>query len=260
MKVVVLCGGTGTRLKEMTEFIPKPLIPIGGKPLIWHILKLYAHYGFTDFILALGYKQEAFKEYFMHFDQINNDIKVQTGNIHMGSAVMGGDDYWEVVLADTGLNTFKGGRLKRVEKYIDGDTFFMTYGDTIGDVDIKKLLKFHLSHGKLATVTGVHPTPRFGEIHREKDAVLSFSEKPLSDNHLINGGFFVFNRKVLNYLTTDEWCDLEIGPLELIAAKGEMMVYHHKGMWGCMDTLPEMHKLNHLWETGEAKWRVWKDV
>jgi glucose-1-phosphate cytidylyltransferase len=257
MKIVILCGGSGTRLREMTSFLPKPLIPIGGKPFIWHIMKLYSHYGFNEFVLALGYKQEMFKEYFIHYNQINEDITVDTGICSALPCYSLHRDKWRVTLSDTGLNTMKGARLKRVEKYVDGDNFMCTYGDSVGDINIPELLAFHKSHGKMVTVTGVHSPPRFGEIHHENNKVISFSEKPQNGNFLINGGYFVFNRKIFDHLYDFEECDLEVGTLELIANKGEMMVYHHKQSWFCMDNLKDMDELNQLWNTGKAPWRIW---
>jgi glucose-1-phosphate cytidylyltransferase len=254
MQVIILAGGTGTRLREMTEFLPKALVPIGGIPMITHIMRWYMHYGYEQFILALGYKQEAFKQYFSLYDTINNDCTLNIGK-YRGEDYREFKDSFRVTMVDTGENTFKGGRLKRVERYIEGDTFMMCYGDGIGDIDIKKLLAFHQAHGKLVTVTGVHPQPRFGEIHHDKGNVISFSEKP-EDDCLVNGGFYVFNRGIFDYLTEDSWCDLEHGPLELLANKGEMRVYQHKGYWGCMDTIKDMEILNTLWEEGKAKWRV----
>jgi len=257
MQVVILCGGTGTRLREQTDLIPKSLIPIGGLPMIVHIMRIYAHYGFTEFVLALGYKQEVFKMYFANYDIINNDITVDIGCYRGKNRHSYADKNWRVTLANTGENTMKGGRLKRVEKYIKGDTFMCTYGDGVADIDIRRLLAFHQAHGKLATVTGVHPIPRFGEIHTGNDGqVCKFSEKPDGDS-LVNGGFFVFNRGVFDYLHEDEWCDLELGPLELIAERGELMVYHHEGMWRCMDTLRDVGELQQMWDKGEALWRVW---
>lgn len=251
-KVCILCGGTGTRLREQTEFLPKPLIQVGGKPIIWHIMKHYAHYGYNSFVLALGYKQEAFKEYFSHFNEINNDCIVDVGRLQ-GITCKDTGDNWRIVLSDTGLNTLKGGRLKRIQKYLDHSPFFMTYGDAVSDVDIDALLKYHNSHGKIATVTGVPAPPRFGELNHSKGTV-SFSEKPPTAT-LINGGFFVFNYKIFDYLTDN--CDLEIGPLEALALKGELKVYHHKGYWGCCDTLRDLDILQEEWNSGKPKWRVW---
>ena len=254
--VVLLCGGSGTRLREQTEFIPKPMVQIGKYPMCIHIMKWYAKFGYTDFILALGYKQDIFKQYFSHYDVINNDITVHIGtpgNIHFEDSIDWG---WTVTLADTGLNTMKGGRLKRIEKYIEGDTFMMTYGDGLANVDLDALLAFHQSHGKLMTVTGVHPMPRFGELRHNNGAVLSFEEKPDDDHCTINGGFMVCNRGIFDYLTEDEWCDLEQGPMELIAAKGQLQMFPHKGFWRCCDTLRDLDDLQKLWDEGRAPWRV----
>ena len=256
--VVILSGGMGTRLREMTEFLPKPLIPIGGIPIIVHIMKLYSHYGFKNFVLALGHKQEMFKQYFAHYDLINNDCTILKGRYMSGNCNDSYGNSWNVTMVDTGENTMKGGRLKRVEKYIKEDTFMCTYGDGLSDINLQKLLSFHQSHGKIATITGVHPIPRFGEIHREESKVISFSEKPQNDDCLISGGYMVFNRKVFDYLTEDVWCDLEIGPLELLAAKGELQVYHHKGYWQCLDTMKDMGEIQKEWETGRARWKVEK--
>ena len=257
MQVVILAGGSGTRLREMTEFLPKALIPIGGIPILVHIMRLYAHYGYNNFILALGYKQDEFKKYFTHFNQINNDITVSIGS-YKGDFYSCDyvDEGWTVTLSDTGETTMKGGRLKRIEKYIKGDTFMMTYGDAVANIDIPALVAFHKSHGKLVTITGVHPTPRFGEVHHDNGKVISFSEKPHDDNCLVNGGFMVMNRGIFDYLVADEWCDLEVGPLELIAAKGELMVYHHRGFWKCLDTLKDMEEFQEMWTKGNISWRV----
>jgi len=195
MKVVILCGGLGTRLREETEFRPKPMVEIGGKPILWHIMKIYAHYGFKDFIICLGYKGEMIKEYFYNYEVLNNDFTIELGNpknieIHSNH----GEKGWRVTLADTGDKALKGARLKRVEKYIVGDQFMVTYGDGVADIDISDLLRFHQLHGKLATLTGVRPLSRFGELTVKDKQVLQFTEKPQSSRGLINGGFFVFNR------------------------------------------------------------------
>jgi len=259
MQTVIMCGGTGTRLKEMSEFVPKPLIQIGGVPMAVHIMRWYAKYGFKDFVLALGYKQEQFKQYFAHFYQINNDIKVSTGRYYgmHHSLDVSGDD-WQVTLSDTGENTLKGGRLKRVEKYIHGDTFMLSYGDGLSDINFRSLVEFHRSKGKIITVVGVHPPGRFGEIHRDGTKVLSFTEKPeiQANGPLINAGFYVCNRKVFNYLTMDECCDLERGMMEFIANEGEMAVYHHNGFWKCCDTLNDLIILQKIWDSGDIPWIV----
>jgi glucose-1-phosphate cytidylyltransferase len=252
--VVIMCGGTGTRLREMSEFIPKPLIPIGGTPMVVHIMRWYMRFGFKKFVLALGYKQDVFKQYFVNYDAINNDIVVDIGGNFPGvTCRYSTGEGMEVILSDTGEHTLKGGRLKRIEKYIDS-TFMVTYGDGLGDIDIRKLLEFHYCHGKMVTVTGVHPVPRFGElVHDDTGKVVAYKEKQ-PDGCLTNGGFMVMNRGIFDYLTPD--CDLEAGPLELLAAKGELMVYEHRGQWNCMDTLKDTHDLQVLWESGLAKWRM----
>jgi glucose-1-phosphate cytidylyltransferase len=257
--VVILCGGMGTRLREETEFRPKPMVNIGPRPILWHIMKYYSQFGFHNFVLALGYKGETIKNYFCHYELMNNDVTIELGKsertlIHYAHDEVG----WKITLADTGEKTLKGARLKKVEKYIAGDTFMMTYGDGIADIDINGLLVFHKSHGKMATVTGINPASRFGELRIDGDRVEAFSEKPENGEGLINGGFFVFNREVLRYLTVEDSCDLEIGPLEQIAREGQLMVYKHKGFWACMDTLRDTEYLNRIWDLDQAKWKIWE--
>ncbi len=259
MKVVILCGGAGTRLREETEFRPKPMVNIGPYPILWHIMKYYSQFGFKEFVLALGYKGDMIKNYFCHYELMNNDVTIELGQpektcIHYAHDEAG----WKITLADTGEKSLKGARLKKVEKYIVGDTFMMTYGDGIADVDISKLLAFHQAHGKLATVTGINIASRFGELKIDGDSVETFSEKPQDGKGFINGGFFVFSRKILDYLTTDDLCDLEVGPLEQIAGEGQLMVYKHRGFWACMDTLRDMEYLNKIWNDGRARWKIWK--
>jgi glucose-1-phosphate cytidylyltransferase len=259
MRVVILCGGAGTRLREETEFRPKPMVSIGERPVLWHIMKYYAQFGVRGFILALGYKGEMIKNYFCHYELMNNDVTIELGRpenifIHQCHDEAG----WKITLADTGEKTLKGGRLKKVEKYITDETFMMTYGDGIADVDIDALLAFHHSHGKIATVTAINPTSRFGEMKTDGDRVISFREKPQDGESLINGGFFVFNRPVFDYLTPSDSCDLEIGPLENIAREGQLMVYKHRGFWACMDTLRDMEYLNKIWVSGQARWKIWE--
>ena len=259
MKVVILCGGAGTRLREETEFRPKPMVNIGPYPILWHIMKYYSQFGFKEFVLALGYKGDMIKNYFCHYELMNNDVTIELGQpektcIHYAHDEAG----WKITLADTGEKSLKGARLKKVEKYIVGDTFMMTYGDGIADVDIGKLLAFHKAHGKLATVTGINIASRFGELKIDGDSVETFSEKPQDGKGFINGGFFVFSRKILDYLTTDDLCDLEVGPLERIAGEGQLMVYKHRGFWACMDTLRDMEYLNKIWNDGRARWKIWK--
>lgn len=259
MKVVILCGGLGTRLREETEFRPKPMVEIGGKPILWHIMKIYAHYGIKEFVLCLGYKGEMIKEYFYNYEVLNNDFTINLGNdknieIHSNHREKG----WRITLADTGDKALKGARLKRVEKYIDGNVFMTTYGDGVASVDIKSLLAFHQKHGRLATVTAINPASRFGELKINGDQVKSFSEKPKNGSGLINSGFFVFNKGIFDYLSAEDNCDLEVGPLEQIVHEGQLMVYKHIGFWACMDTLRDMEYLNKLWSQGEAEWKVWE--
>jgi len=260
MKVVILSGGTGTRLREVTEFIPKALVPIGGRPMIWHIMKIYAYYGFRDFVLALGYKQEAFKEYFRHFNEINNDVLIRTGyceGIHITTPQGEFPDDWIVRLSDTGINAMKGARLKKIQKYIVDDTFMCTYGDAVSDINITNLLAFHHSHGKIATITGVHPKARFGEVHHDNGYVQSFTEKPNDDKCLMNGGFMVFHKDIFDLLSEVDTCDLELGVLDKLAQNQQLMVYHHKGFWACMDNYKEMTELQFAWDTDKPPWKVW---
>jgi glucose-1-phosphate cytidylyltransferase len=258
MKTVILCGGTGTRLKEETEFRPKPMVHVGNRPVLWHIMKTYAYFGYTDFVLALGYKGEMIKNYFCHYELMNNDVTIELGKpekiqIHQKHNESG----WKVTLADTGEKALKGARLKKVERYINEDTFMMTYGDGLANVNINELLNFHHGHGKLATVTGINPASRFGELKIKGNRVDSFSEKPKDSNGLVNGGFFVFSKKIFDYLSEDNNCDLEIGQLEKIASEGQLMVYRHAGFWACMDTIRDMEYLNKLWDENNAEWKLW---
>jgi glucose-1-phosphate cytidylyltransferase len=259
VQTVILCGGLGTRLREETEFRPKPMVNIGNRPILWHIMKIYAHYGFRDFILALGYKGEIIKDYFCHYELMNSDLTIELGkpeNVYIHNCH--DETGWRVTLANTGARTLKGGRLKRVERYITGDTFMVTYGDGVANVDINQLLDFHRSHGRIATLTGVSAMARFGELHIDGIKVTSFEEKPqIAQGGCINGGFFVFDRKIFDYLTEDERCDLEYGALEELAHEGELFVYKHKGFWACMDNLRDVEYLNRIWTEGRGEWKVW---
>jgi glucose-1-phosphate cytidylyltransferase len=258
LKVIILCGGLGTRLGTETETKPKPMVEIGGKPILWHIMKTYAHWGYRDFILALGYKSEVIKDYFMFFKEYNDSVEI---DLRTGKRSCLGDceiTNWNVKLIETGLNTLKGGRIKRVERYVDTDDFMITYSDGVADINIKKLVAFHKKHKKLGTVTGVNPPSRFGELIVKRDRILSFSEKPQVSQGMINGGFFVFKKDLFDYLTPDEDCDLEKGPLEELARKGQLMAFKHPGMWECMDTVRDRNHLNKLWGDRKAFWKVWK--
>ena len=256
MKVVVLCGGLGTRLREETEYRPKPMVEIGGRPILWHIMKLYAHRGFSDFVLCLGYRGNTIKDYFLNYEAMNNDFTIclgQQSKIQFNAAHE--EQGFRVTLADTGLSTMTGGRVKRIQKYIDDDTFLLTYGDGVADLDISRLVEFHKSHGKLATVTAVTPSSRFGVLEMNKNRVMSFLEKPRMEG-FASAGYFVLNRKVFDYLGGDD-CTFEREPLERLAKEGELMAYKHEGFFFAMDTYREYEYLNQLWSKGQAPWKVW---
>jgi glucose-1-phosphate cytidylyltransferase len=260
MKVVILCGGQGTRLREETEFRPKPLVLVGERPILWHIMKLFSHAGLRDFVLCLGYRGNMIKEYFLNYEAMNNDFTICLGkrqNVHFHGAHAEQD--FHVCLADTGQETMTGGRLKRVARYIDSDTFVLTYGDGLADVDVRALLEFHRAHGRLATVTTVRPISRFGLLDLAEDGRVSrFAEKPQSQGWA-SAGFFVFNRKVLGYLDGEgDDCVLERRPLERLSADGELMAYRHEGFFFAMDTYREYQHLNELWARGHAPWKVWE--
>ena len=256
MKIIILAGGFGSRLGHATELIPKPMLEIAGRPIIWHIMKIYAHYGYNKFVIALGYKANVIKDYFYNFQSYNSNFTIETvtGKITYENV---SQDQWEVTLADTGVDTLKGSRIKHLEKYLD-DVNMLTYGDGVANVDIPRLIEFHKKHGKLLTITGVKPPSRFGEIIEKDGTVLSFDEKPQTSQGLINGGFMVFNKKMLDYLTIDPVCDFEVGPLEKLAAEGQVMTYKHSGFWECVDTVRDINHLNKLWNAGQAKWKIWK--
>jgi glucose-1-phosphate cytidylyltransferase len=258
MKVAILCGGFGTRLREETEFKPKPMVEIGGRPILWHIMKGYANCGFQDFVLALGYKGDAIRDYFLHYEVRNRDFTVTLGNrdveVHAGTH---GEDGWRVTLADTGPETLTGGRIKRLRPYIGGETFMATYGDGVADIDIKALLAYHRSKGKLATVTAVRPSSRFGELGIVDGIVSVFQEKPQVQQGWINGGFFVFEPQALDMIDGDA-DTLEQGLLMKLADQGQLAVYQHGGFWQCMDTYREMELLNDMWRRGQAPWRCWQ--
>ncbi len=258
MKVVVLCGGLGTRMREETEFRPKPLVEIGGRPILWHIMKLYAHHGFSEFVLCLGYRGNMIKEYFLNYEAMSNDFTISLGRqSHVDYNGTHTEQGFRVTLADTGQDTMTGGRIKRIEKYLDGDTFMVSYGDGVSDVNIRKLVEFHQSHGKLATVTTVRPITRFGSVAvDEGNSVTQFLEKPRSEGW-ISAGFFVFNRAVLDYITGDD-CLLERAPLENLAADGELKAFRHPGFFYAMDTFREYQHLNDLWASGKSPWKVWQ--
>lgn len=257
MKVVILAGGLGTRLREETEFRPKSLVDVGGRPILWHIMKLFAHYGFKDFVLCLGYRGNMIKEYFLNYEAMNNDFTISLGR---QSQIIYHDAHGEqdfrVTLADTGLETMTGGRVKQIEKHIRDDTFMVTYGDGVSDLDVRALVDFHHAHGRLATVTTAQPTSRFGVLDLDDAGkVLSFAEKPKLDSW-VSAGFFVFNHRVFEYLGGDDYV-LECEPLERLATEGQLMSYRHQGFFFAMDTYREYKHLNELWNNGKAPWKVW---
>lgn len=257
MKVVILAGGFGTRISEESQFKPKPMIEIGGMPILWHIMKLYNYYGYNEFIICAGYKQEVikkwFSDYFIYtsdvtFDFTQKDNQVIVHNKHSES--------WKVTVVDTGLNTATGGRLKRIREYLGEETFFMTYGDGVSDVNISELLKFHRMHNKLATITSIHPSGRYGIIDFKDDEVLSFREKSRLDVGWINAGFMVLEPRCLDYIDTDDEM-FEQKPMEMIAGDHQMVCYKHNGFWQCMDTLRDKNGLDEMWNSGKALWKVW---
>ncbi len=251
MKVVILCGGRGFRLQEETEYRPKPLVPIGGKPILWHIMKIYSQYGFNEFVLCLGYKGDMIKDYFLNYDAMNGDLTVTLGDKHEVILENGHDENGlKVTLADTGLETNTSERLKRVQKYIGKETFMLTYGDGVSDINIRELLGFHLSHGKIATVTAVHPISKYGVIKSDNNEVYCFSEKPV-ENDRISAGFFVFNYQVFDYLDKGM---LEVIPLQKLAQDKQLMAYNFDGYFYSMDTYRDYNYLNERWNKGEAKW------
>jgi glucose-1-phosphate cytidylyltransferase len=254
MKVILLAGGFGTRLSEYTESIPKPMVTIGGKPILWHIMGTYARYGHKDFYIALGYKGESIKEYFLNYRTLNSDFTVDLSSGEI-NAHQKGDVDWRVTLADTGLNTMTGGRVKRMQSVIGNETFLLTYGDSLTDVNLDDLLAFHKSHGKMVTVTAVHPGARFGELELKEEQVTRFQEKPQVGQGWINGGYFVIEPSFFD-LIEDDTTILERGPLEKAAAMGELCAFRHEGLWQCMDTKRDRDLLEDLWQKGGALWPV----
>ena len=257
-KVVILCGGKGTRMEEETEFRPKPLVEVGGRPILWHIMKIYAHYGFDDFILCLGYKGRLIKEYFLNYEMMNSDFTLNLGSNHIKIYNKSGEKHWKITFADTGEFAQTGARVKRIEKYIDEDLFMVTYGDGLSNINIRQLLRFHKSHGKIGTISGVHPSSRFGELVVKGNDVVEFGEKPQVKEGFVNGGFFVFHRKFFNYLKDDDNCFMEKEPLENLTKDKQLEAYLHTGFWQCMDTRREQDILNKLWDSRKAPWKVWK--
>ena len=253
MKVILLAGGFGTRLSEYTEILPKPMVRIGGKPILWHIMKTYAHFGHTNFYIALGYKAEVIKEYFLHYKTMNADFTVDLGEGTVTSHQLDELD-WKVTLVDTGLHTMTGGRVRRMKPYIGNETCLLTYGDGLSNVDLNQLITFHKSHGKMITVTAVHPGARFGELEMKEEQVTSFQEKPQTGQGWINGGYFVIEPEFFEFIDKDMTI-LEKRPLERAAQMGELMAFRHKGFWQCMDTKRDRDSLEVMWQQGSALWK-----
>ena len=254
MKVVILAGGFGSRLSELTQNIPKPMVTIGGKPIMWHIMKTYAKYNHSDFYLALGYKAELIKDYFLNYRSLNADFTVELGSGKI-TAHQQDDVNWKVTLVDTGLSSMTGGRVKRMRDYIGNETFLLTYGDGLADIDINSLINFHKGHGKMVTVSAVHPGARFGELDLDGDLVTSFKEKPQTTQGWINGGYFVIEPEFFDLIDGDSTI-LEQDPLERASQMGELMSFQHDGFWQCMDTKRDRDSLEFLWESGNAPWKA----
>jgi len=255
MKAVILAGGLGTRISEESHLKPKPMIEIGGKPILWHILKLYSYYGINDFVICLGYKgyiiKEYFANYFLHMSDVTFDMASNRMEVHQQNA-----EPWRVTIVDTGDATMTGGRLKRVKEYIGGETFCFTYGDGVSDIDIGKTIAFHRQHKKIATVTAIQPPGRYGALNIERETVRSFQEKPAGDGSWINGGYFVLEPEALDYIEGDQ-TSWELQPLQRLATEGQLMAYEHRGFWQAMDTLRDKNHLEELWDSNPP-WKVWK--
>ena len=252
MKIVILAGGLGTRLSEYTDTIPKPMVTVGGRPIIWHIMHMYARFGHKDFYLALGYKSEVIKEYFLHYRNLNADFTIDLGNGDVNAHQTDEID-WKVTLVDTGLDSMTGGRIKRMQPPIGNEPFLLTYGDGVADIDISALVDFHRSHGKMVTISAVHPAARFGELDMDEDRVICFQEKPQTAQGWINGGYFVIEPEFFDLIEGDSTA-LEKQPLEQVAKMGELMAYRHHGFWQCMDTKRDKDLLEDLWQSRNAFW------
>jgi len=254
MKVIILAGGFGTRLSEYTESMPKPMVTVGGRPILWHIMKRYSNFNHSDFFVALGYKSEIIKEYFLNYRSLNSDFTVDIGT-GLVTPHQTDDTDWKVTLVHTGKDSMTGGRVKRMQSFIGNETFMLTYGDGVADIDLDKLIEFHKSHGKMVTVSAVHPGARFGELGMNDGVVSSFKEKPQMTQGWINGGFFVIEREFFELIEGDDTI-LEREPLEKAAEMGELMAYHHDGFWQCMDTKRDREALEELWQSGDAPWTL----
>lgn len=260
MKAVILCGGQGTRLREETEYKPKPMVPIGGVPILWHIMKIYSYYGIRDFVLCLGYRGDMIKQYFLNQELMGRDftISLKGGRktIHDGKEA---PEDWNVTLVDTGANAMTGARVKRIERYIEGEDFLLTYGDGLADVDLAKVISFHNKGGTVGTLSGVNPQSRYGMVKTDdKGIVTEFVEKPVMFNDYVNGGFYVFKKEFFDYLDADDSCVLETKPLATLAHKRQLSMYKHPGFFHAMDTYKDYLDLNKIWDSGKVPWKVWK--
>lgn len=262
MKTVILCGGYGTRIREVAENLPKPMIPVGDHPILWHIMKYYSVFGYKDFVLCLGYKSDVIRNYFFNYGAIPKDITITLGeDLPKIPRERNGETGWNITLAETGLDAMTGARVKRIQRYVgDDENFMLTYGDGVGNIDIDALVKFHLSHGKIATVTGVHPPGRFGELSYDDKTknVKGFNEKPQVSEGRINGGFFIFRKELFDYLDDNEDLVLEQGPIRKLVADGQLQVFEHDGFWQPMDTSREYGLLNDIYKKNQAPWVIWK--
>ena len=257
MKVLLLAGGFGTRISEESGVKPKPMLDIGGKPIIWHIMKQYSHYGYNEFVILLGYKGHVIKDYFSNYYLYNSDVTIDTAKQDLTILDNKSED-WKITLVETGLHTMTGGRIKRAQKYVGNEPFMLTYGDGVSNVNIDELVAFHKSHGSAITMTSVQPEGRFGALEfAENNRIAAFREKPKGDGSWINGGFFVCQPEVFDYIQDGDETIFEQGPLDKLAADGKMYSYKHSGFWKCMDTLRDKNKLNSMWDSGEHPWKVW---
>jgi glucose-1-phosphate cytidylyltransferase len=256
MNIVILAGGFGSRLAEETELKPKPMVEIGGYPILWHIMKHFAHYGHKEFFIALGYKSEMIKRYFLDYSALSGSMTINLASGEVETQNKGCDEDWKVHLIDTGLQTLTGGRVKRLERFLSGDTFMVTYGDGVSDIDLGELMRFHKAHGKVATVTAVRPPARFGGLVFDGDLVTEFTEKPQIGEGWINGGFLMFEPEVFNYLSGDK-SSLEADAMERLAVDNQLVAYRHGGFWQCMDTMRDMRLLQSLWQNDKAPWKLW---
>jgi glucose-1-phosphate cytidylyltransferase len=259
MKTVILCGGQGTRIRDVASDVPKPMINVGPFPILWHIMKGYAHWGYQDFVLCLGYQGHVIKDFFVNYQVRTSDVTIRLGrNGVVQSHAREDEEAWRITLAETGMNAQTGARVRRVQRYLEGEpTFMLTYGDGVSDIDIPKLVEFHQRHGKVMTVSGMHPLSRFGELEIDGDRVVSFAEKPQTTAGAISGGFFVCDARLFDYMDDYENLELEIGPMQRLVKDDQLMVYRHYGFWHPMDTYRDYKLLNDLWDAGKAPWKLW---